>query len=338
MPEKKTDIISEPNVIPDGGTAKPDRVIESPALKKQTRKRNRGPSKQERLMVKYYLEDPDRVMASAFKKAFASKLSSYKDSVSVCNAASQLFGQDRVKKYLLTQSGKFIGAKKDEVIGRPALSDRERLAAHYYLADPERRKQHAVMRAFCPNGIEEHSTTDKAIVKRAKILFRRPAFAKYLYEEMERLNRKLIISEEAVLQEWATIGLLDPGDAYDAEGNLLPVNKMPLHVRKCIASVDVDEHSGTKRIKFHSKAAALDSIGKHFGLFKQIKEVRLRWMDDASVAEKLERRRYIELELQKRGLLPPPMDEHDENIIDGVILSPDRHDDEYDDDEYDDDD
>ena len=190
-----------------------------------------------------------------------------------------------------------------------SLSDKQKLVCHYYLADPKRSPEKAYMRVFQEQGEAKISSTNAR--KNAQVLFRNPGFAAYLSQQIDRLNKKIHLEEENILQEWAKIGLLDPGDAYDHDGKLLNIKDMPIHVRKAISSIEVDEHSGTTKVKFHSKASALDSLGKHFGMFKKIKELRLTWMDSASPLQKLERRHYIEEEMIKRGMLPAPIEEKD---------------------------
>lgn len=99
------------------------------------------------------------------------------------------------------------------------------------------------------------------------------------------IMRKAELTTDRWAEEMACIGHFDPGELYDAEGNLIPIHKLPAHVRRAIASVEVDvnavtngatEEGETKRltstthkIKLWDKNTALANIGKHLGVFEQ---------------------------------------------------------------------
>ena len=182
-----------------------------------------------------------------------------------------------------------------------SLSEKQKLVAHYYLADPDRNQGNAYRRVY-----DEKATPQGS--RGANRLFTSPDFMTYLGILMDDLHKKVHVQEEDVLQEWTNIALLDIGDAFDPNGNILSIKKMPKHVRRSISSFDV-EPDGTVKFKFCSKTDALNSLAKNFGMFKRIKEIRLKWMDNSSPLEMLERRKYLEDELIKRGLLPEPIQE-----------------------------
>lgn len=88
-----------------------------------------------------------------------------------------------------------------------------------------------------------------------------------------RLDR-LEVKSEDVLRELLRIGLSDVGSAFDENGALLPLAKMPLDVRRAIASVETEELKvegvsvGTiRKLKFWDKNKALESLGRHLKLF-----------------------------------------------------------------------
>jgi hypothetical protein len=78
-------------------------------------------------------------------------------------------------------------------------------------------------------------------------------------------------------KEMAAIGHLDPGELYDAQGNLIPVHQLPEHVRRAIASVEIEHRTSgkgddretvvTQKVKMNDKNAALANIGRHLGAF-----------------------------------------------------------------------
>lgn len=189
-------------------------------------------------------------------------------------------------------------------MGQRHLTPEERLVAHYYLADPKRDRRAAWLRVYATDEVQHKASAASAASYR---LFHKPAFAAYLSAEIARLAETVHLDEEMVLREWGHIGLLDPAEAFDSDGNLLPITEMPKHVRKAIQSFETKEvgegNIKVSNVKFVSKTAALDSIAKHFGLFREIKEVRVKWMDGASMSELERRREYIRNELIKRGVL-----------------------------------
>lgn len=85
------------------------------------------------------------------------------------------------------------------------------------------------------------------------------------------------ISRERVLTELARIAFVDPADAYDEIGQLLPIREMPEDVRRSVSKIKVFEHKDgqgenadvygfTKDIEFAQKKGALDTLAKHLGL------------------------------------------------------------------------
>ncbi len=85
------------------------------------------------------------------------------------------------------------------------------------------------------------------------------------------------LTVERVLQEYACLATLDISQAFDAEGNILPIHQIPENVRRALAGVEIAElnidNDGKgsvgrlHRIKFYDKTKALDSIAKHLGMF-----------------------------------------------------------------------
>jgi phage terminase small subunit len=103
-------------------------------------------------------------------------------------------------------------------------------------------------------------------------------------EEVERLlekrSGKLAIKAEDVLRETYLMAMSDIGEAFDEEGKLKPIHEIPMHLRRMISSIEVDElwepkEDGkgkeqvgfTRKIKFWSKEKALHLLGQHLNLF-----------------------------------------------------------------------
>lgn len=95
-----------------------------------------------------------------------------------------------------------------------------------------------------------------------------------------RLATKFQLEREELLRELHAIATADPADAYDEDGRLLPIPKMPEAIRRAVAAFEVDElwdqvddgertHRArvgdTKKVKFSSKVDALRMALTHLG-------------------------------------------------------------------------
>ena len=84
-------------------------------------------------------------------------------------------------------------------------------------------------------------------------------------------------SVDRVLQEYQHIAFLDMGEAFDDQGNLLPIHLMPEGVRRAMAGIEVADLNVDRdgkgpigklhKIKILDKTKALQDIGKHLGMF-----------------------------------------------------------------------
>lgn len=109
-------------------------------------------------------------------------------------------------------------------------------------------------------------------------LTQNPLVKARIKELTDHSMKEIGISRERVLSELSKIAFVDIGDAYGENGQILSMRDMPEDVRRAIGKVKVyEEFSGygedrtligfTKEVEFSPKKAALDSIGKHLGLF-----------------------------------------------------------------------
>jgi phage terminase small subunit len=96
----------------------------------------------------------------------------------------------------------------------------------------------------------------------------------------DRLDHELNLSVERVLREQMRIAFMDPAQLFDADGNLLPINRMPVDARRAITGIEVEEiydyDRGTKtrvgtlrKVRFANKQPALDSLTKHLGILRE---------------------------------------------------------------------
>jgi phage terminase small subunit len=96
-----------------------------------------------------------------------------------------------------------------------------------------------------------------------------------------RVSKKLEISRERVLKEYARIAFADIRDMYDQNSRLIPPKDLSDDAAAALAGMEVFEEFGfdksgervhigdTKKVKLWDKLKALDSLGKHIGLFEE---------------------------------------------------------------------
>lgn len=98
----------------------------------------------------------------------------------------------------------------------------------------------------------------------------------------EILTRVAVRTEATIaktLEEMARLAFADVGQAVSWDGEKVTLKSsddLPPEVRAAIS--EVKQTKDGVAIKFHSKTAALDMLGKHFGLFKERLEI------DANIA------------------------------------------------------
>lgn len=138
-----------------------------------------------------------------------------------------------------------------------------------------------------------------------------PKIQAEIQRQMDARVEKTGISGEKVLKRLDAIGDVDPADAVDDDNCWLPVKKMPVHVRKSIASVKIfekwdyvdDPESGNRvkikigeviEVKFCDKVKSNELIGKNQKLFTDRVEVENknpeRNMSDAELDAKIEQK------------------------------------------------
>jgi len=120
--------------------------------------------------------------------------------------------------------------------------------------------------------------TDKKARTFATGMMKSRAVRKLIREGAAGRAEKLNLHGNAVLNELMLVGFADIGDAFDEDGNLLPLHEMPESIRRTIAGFEVHElFEGTgedrskvgvlKKVKFLDKQRGLELLGKHRKLF-----------------------------------------------------------------------
>jgi phage terminase small subunit len=102
----------------------------------------------------------------------------------------------------------------------------------------------------------------------------------FIAARQSKRAEKLEISAQRVLEEMARVAFADIGAAFDENGGLLPIHRMPEDTRRALASVESDELSDgagserasigtTRKVKMFDKLRSLEMLGKHLGLFEE---------------------------------------------------------------------
>lgn len=119
-------------------------------------------------------------------------------------------------------------------------------------------------------------------------------------EEMDKRAERTEITADKVLKEFAKLAFFDPRNLFDDKGNPKDITELDENTAAALSGLDVvqeyDPDTGvtsyTKKYKLASKQSALDSLGRHLGMFLDRSEV------NASVAVTMES--YLE-DLDKKG-------------------------------------
>lgn len=97
-------------------------------------------------------------------------------------------------------------------------------------------------------------------------------------EKKAKRTAKVEVKADQVLRELQTFGHVDPAEIVDDDGRLLSLKQMPEHVRRAIASVEIEEIwkgkgddkvqvGELKKVKFWPKHRGLELLGQHIKLF-----------------------------------------------------------------------
>jgi phage terminase small subunit len=106
----------------------------------------------------------------------------------------------------------------------------------------------------------------------------KPDIQSAIAEARAKLTEAAQITQERVLREYAKLAFLDIRKAFDEDGNLKSIHEIDDDTAAAISGIEIDVKSteldgdalNTSRIhklKLSDKKAALDSIGRHLGMF-----------------------------------------------------------------------
>ena len=117
----------------------------------------------------------------------------------------------------------------------------------------------------------------------ASELLAREDIQDYIAQRQEELQAEIGITQKRVLQEYARIAFSDIRTFYTVDGALKSIRDLDDDAAAALAGVEVyEERTGqedveaigsTKKIKVFDKVKALEALGKHLGMFKNIHEL-----------------------------------------------------------------
>jgi phage terminase small subunit len=141
-----------------------------------------------------------------------------------------------------------------------------------------------------------------------------------LREVQGRVLRRVDVTSERVVREYAAIGFFDPAELFDDAGRLLPVGEMPLAARHAISGIEVEERCDgegrptgvLRKIRFAPKAPALNALALHLGIARapECNDDRRMTVEDIRVMLRMweqeelvrEAQKLVEDELEARGV------------------------------------
>ena len=147
-------------------------------------------------------------------------------------------------------------------------------------------KQDAFALAFIETGnaseayrqsYDASAMNDNTVGKAAHELLKNPKVAARIEELRAEHRERHKVTVDRIVEELALIAFSDPGDFYEWDASkvsLRPKANLTPEQRRCIAELSqtVTEAGGTLRLKLHSKPDALEKLGRHLGMFKDVHE------------------------------------------------------------------
>lgn len=106
----------------------------------------------------------------------------------------------------------------------------------------------------------------------------KPDIQAAIHTAMEQRSKRVEITQDRVLQEYARLAFFDPRKLFEDNGKPKDIKKLDDDTAAALVGLDVmEEYEGagesrkfvgyTKKYKLANKLGALDSLGKHLGMF-----------------------------------------------------------------------
>lgn len=142
-------------------------------------------------------------------------------------------------------------------------------------------------RRFCEEYLIDFNATQAAIragysEKTAKSqgqrLLTNVDISAYIQKCRDQLSDKTEITAERVINELGKIAFHNPKMLYDDDGNIIPIQELPDEVAAALSEIKTKHYQSKvdknmvlieTSYKIHSKNQALESLGKHFGIYEK---------------------------------------------------------------------
>lgn len=174
------------------------------------------------------------------------------------------------------------------------MTEKQKIFVNEYLIDLNATRAYKVAYPSCKK--------DESASVNASKLLRNTKVAEYLQERMCEREQRTEITQDMVLKEFAKIAFFNAKNLFADNGQPLRIRDLEDDVAACITGIKIKEmydEDGAfigyeKEYKLADKKGALDSIGKHLGMFTQRVEV-----DNKAEQEKEKKISSIEAILQQ---------------------------------------
>jgi len=121
--------------------------------------------------------------------------------------------------------------------------------------------------------------SNNAIHEEASQLNKHPDVALRVAELRDRVEKAADVTLDRWMREQARIAFADPAELYNDNGSLKSLSEMSPDARATIAAIDIEsrvygggenaEEFVVKKVKLHSKTAALESLGRALGAYEK---------------------------------------------------------------------
>lgn len=120
--------------------------------------------------------------------------------------------------------------------------------------------------------------SEKTAYSMGQRLLKNVEIQKAIQEAKDKRSRRVEITQDRVLLEYARLAFFDPRKLFTENGKPKDISELDGDTAAALAGLDVmEEYSGTgesrvfmgytKKYKLANKLGALDSLGKHLGMF-----------------------------------------------------------------------
>jgi phage terminase small subunit len=113
-------------------------------------------------------------------------------------------------------------------------------------------------------------------------LLSKPEVKRAVEAGIKKSVEKAEITVDRVMEELGAVAFLSSKELFDAEGNLIPINKLPDHVAAAIHPTEVLKRNleagdgvtdTVHRVRVHDKMKALELLGKRLSMFTEKVEI-----------------------------------------------------------------